>query len=166
MLQQTYIFGSWAESWNACFLAVSQTSAEISYAQILQRLFICLLLIAISNIFENIISTEAATNWITLKWCILGLNIAQIGWCVSWGAMEHLWSMYKLVINFFFGFTPQIDGYTWRIIHVHIPELKFQVRKEGKVIVFNVTTQHTVPFLGTRNWETHLESPSPQKNPV
>lgn len=104
MLQQTYIFGSWAESWNACFLAVSQTSAEISYAQILQRLYICLLLIAISNIFENIISTEAATNWITLKWCILGLNIAQIGWCVSWGAMEHLWSMYKLVINFFFWF--------------------------------------------------------------
>lgn len=140
MLKQNYTFGSWAESWNTCFLAVSQTCAEISYAQILQRLFICLLLIAISNIFENIISTEAATNWITLKWCVLGLNMAQIRWCVSWGATEHLWSMYKLVINFFICLTPQNDGYTWRIIHVHIPELTFKVRIEGKVIVFNVTT--------------------------
>lgn len=64
---QTYMFGSWAESWNAYLLAVSQTSAEVSYAQILQRLFICLLLITISNILENTSFTEAATNGKTLQ---------------------------------------------------------------------------------------------------
>lgn len=64
---QTDILGSWAQSWNSCFLVVSQNSAEVSYAQILQRLFLCLSLVTISNILENIRFTEAATNGKTLK---------------------------------------------------------------------------------------------------
>lgn len=59
---QAYPLGSRAGCWNAHFLAVSQTSTKISYAQILRRQFICLSLITISNILENISFTEKAAN--------------------------------------------------------------------------------------------------------
>lgn len=66
--------------------------------------------------------------------------------------------MYKWVRKkYFFGFTPQIDQYAWSIIYVHIPELNFKIRKEDNIIVFNITTQYAVPFLGTCNWGTYSE---------